>query len=184
MNQGIHTIDLLVWFLGEPVEVFAWTGLLAHERIEVEDTAVATIRFTSGALGVIQGTTCAYPGLNARVQIHGDRGSAVIDDDELTYFHEARDGETSPDIGAGSPDNQAAALLAAQARSADSGTAGLKPTSHTAQYQDFLSCVIKDHPPLVTVAEATRTLAVIRAIYESADGGRPVRVPGLELATG
>jgi UDP-N-acetyl-2-amino-2-deoxyglucuronate dehydrogenase len=184
MNQGIHTIDLLVWFLGEPVEVFAWTGLLAHERIEVEDTAVATIRFANGALGVIQGTTSAYPGLNARVQIHGDRGSAVIDDDELTYFHAAHDGETSPDIGAGSPDHQAAALLAAQARSADSGTAGLKPTSHTAQYQDFLSSVIKDHPPLVTVAEAIRTLAVIRAIYESADGGRPVRVTGLELAKG
>ena len=176
MNQGIHTIDLLVWFLGEPVEVFAWTGLLAHERIEVEDTAVATIRFASGALGVIQGTTSAYPGLNARVQIHGDRGSAVIDDDELIYFHTARDGETTPDIGAGSPDNQAVALLGAQARSADPGTAGPKPTSHTAQYQDFLSCVINDRPPLVTVAEATRTLAVIRAIYDSADSGRPVRV--------
>jgi len=184
MNQGIHTIDLLVWFLGEPVEVFAWTGLLAHERIEVEDTAVATIRFASGALGVIQGTTSAYPGLNARVQIHGDRGSAVIDDDDLTYFHAARDGETCPDIGAGSPDNQAAALLAAEVPSVDSGTAGLKPTSHTAQYQDFLSSVINDHPPLVTVAEATRTLAVIRAIYESADSGRPVRVTRLELTTG
>jgi predicted dehydrogenase len=184
MNQGIHTIDLLVWFLGEPVEVFAWTGLLAHERIEVEDTAVATIRFASGALGVIQGTTSAYPGLNARVQIHGDRGSAVIDDDELTYFHAARDGETGPDIGAGSPDNQAAALLAAEVPSVDPGTAGPKPTSHTAQYQDFHSCVVKSHPPLVTVAEATRTLAVIRAIYESADGGRPVRVTGLELAKG
>ena len=175
MNQGIHTIDLLVWFLGEPVEVFAWTGLLAHERIEVEDTAVATIRFGNGALGVIQGTTSAYPGLNARVQIHGDRGSAVIDNDELTYFHAARGGETIPDMGAGSPGNQAAALLA-QARSADPGTAGLAPTSHTAQYRDFLSCVINDHQPLVTVAEATRTLAVIRSIYESAEGGRPVRV--------
>ena len=180
MNQGIHTIDLLVWFLGEPVEVFAWTGLLAHERIEVEDTAVATIRFASGALGVIQGTTSAYPGLNARVQIHGDRGSAVIDDDELTYFHQARDGETSPDIGAGSHDNQAVAMLAAQAFSDGSGTTGPKPTSHTAQYQDFLSSVINDHPPLVTVAEATRTLAVIRSIYESADGGGPVRVTGHE----
>jgi len=182
MNQGIHTIDLLVWFLGEPVEVFAWTGLLAHERIEVEDTAVATIRFASGALGVVQGTTSAYPGLNARVQIHGDRGSAVIDDDELTYFHAARDGETIPDIGAGSPNNQAVALLGAQARPVGPGTAVLTRTSHTAQYQDFLSCVAKDHPPLVTVAEATRTLAVIRAIYESADSGRPVHVTGPEVA--
>ena len=67
-------------------------------------------------------------------------------------------------------------------RSADSGTADLTPTFHTTQYQDARSSVIKGHPPLVIVAEATRTLAVIRAIYESADGGRPVRVTGLELA--
>jgi predicted dehydrogenase len=184
MNQGIHTIDLLVWFLGEPVEVFAWTGLLTHERIEVEDTAVATIRFANGALGVIQGTTSAYPGLNARVQVHGDRGSAVIDDDELTYFHAARGVETGPDIGAGSPDNQAASCLAVEAPPAGPGTAGRKPTSHTAQYQDFLSCVANSHPPLVTVAEATRTLAVIRAIYESADVGRPILVTGFEPSRG
>jgi predicted dehydrogenase len=174
MNQGIHTIDLLVWFLGEPVEVFAWTGTMSHDRIEVEDTAVATIRFASGALGVILGTTSAYPGLNARVQVHGDRGSAVIDNDELTYFHAAAAGETGPDIGAGSPDNQAAAHLAAEVPSAGLGKAGPEPTSHTAQYQDFLSCVASSRPPLVTVAEATRSLAVILAIYESADAGRPV----------
>jgi len=181
MNQGIHTVDLLVWFLGKPVEVFAWTGLLAHERIEVEDTAVATIRFAGGALGVINGTTGAYPGLNARVQIHGDRGSAIIDDDELVYLHVAGDSEVVPDLGAGCLGNQATAVLSAQVPSAGSRTAGLEPTSHTAQYQDFLTSVAGGHPPLVTVAEATRTLAVIRAIYESADAGRPVRVADVEL---
>ena len=181
MNQGIHTIDLLVWFLGKPVEVFAWTGLLAHERIEVEDTAVATIRFASGALGVINGTTCAYPGLNARVQIHGDRGSAIIDDDNLVYFHAAGDGDVVPDLGAGSPGNQGEAVLSAQVTSAGPRTAGLERTSHTTQYQDFLTSVAGGHPPLVTVAEATRTLAVIRAIYESAQAGRPVTVADVDL---
>jgi predicted dehydrogenase len=181
MNQGIHTIDLLVWFLGKPVEVFAWTGLLAHERIEVEDTAVATIRFAGGALGVIHGTTSAYPGLNARLQIHGDRGSAIIDDDQLVYFHAASDSEMVPDLGAGSPGNQAAGVLPAEVPSPGPRTAGLEPTSHTAQYQDFLASVASDRPPLVTVAEATRTLAVIRAIYESADAGRPVPVADVDL---
>lgn len=66
INQGIHTLDLLVWLLGNPVEVFAWTGCLAHERIEVEDTAAATVRFASGALGVVHATTSAYPGLTTR----------------------------------------------------------------------------------------------------------------------
>jgi predicted dehydrogenase len=181
MNQGIHTIDLLVWFLGKPVEVFAWTGLLAHERIEVEDTAVATIRFAGGALGVIHGTTCAYPGLSARLQIHGDRGSAIIDDDRLVYFHVAGQGDVVPDLGAGCPDNQAAAVLAAEVPPTRPRTAGMGLTSHTAQYQDFLSSVASNRPPLVTVAEATRTLAVIRAIYESADAGRPVPVADVEV---
>ena len=176
MNQGIHTIDLLVWFLGKPLEVFAWTGLLAHERIEVEDTAVATIRFESGALGVIHATTSAYPGLNARLQVHADRGSAIIDNDELVYFHAARQGDIGPDVGSGSPDNQAAAVLGAEPAWAGPRTAGLRPTSHAAQYQDFLRSVADDRPPLVTVAEATRPLAVIAAIYESASTGRPVLV--------
>ena len=176
MNQGIHTIDLLVWFLGKPLEVFAWTGLLAHERIEVEDTAVATIRFESGALGVIHATTSAYPGLNARLQVHADRGSAIIDNDELVYFHAARQTDIGPDVGSGSPDNQGAAVLGAEPARAGPRTAGLRPTSHAAQYQDFLRSVADDRPPLVTVAEATRTLAVIAAIYESASTGRPVLV--------
>lgn len=176
MNQGIHTIDLLVWFLGEPVEVFAWTGLLAHERMEVEDTAVATIRFASGALGIIQGTTAAYPGLNARIQVHGDRGSAVIDDDHLSYFHAAAAGETGPDIGSGSPDNQADALVPSKAEATGPAVAGLALTSHTGQYEDFVSAVAEGRAPLVTVQEATRTLAVVRAIYDSADTGKPVTV--------
>ena len=62
MNQGVHTVDLLVATMGRPVEVFAYTGTLAHERIEVEDVAVGVVRFSSGALGVLHATTAAYPG--------------------------------------------------------------------------------------------------------------------------
>jgi UDP-N-acetyl-2-amino-2-deoxyglucuronate dehydrogenase len=177
MNQGIHTVDLLVWFLGEPLEVFAWTGRLAHERIEVEDTAVATIRFAEGALGVIEATTAAYPGMNARVQVHGDRGSAVIDDDRLVYFHAAQAGERGPDLGAGSPDNQAEQVLASSSQAVPASDTRQR-TTHTAQYEDFISSIANDRPPLVTVVEATRTLAVVIAIYESARTGRPVTIPG------
>ncbi|GAA4554437.1 Gfo/Idh/MocA family protein [Amycolatopsis samaneae] len=162
MNQGIHTVDLLVWLLGEPVEVFAWTTRLAHERIEVEDVATATIRFAGGALGVVHGTTAAWPGLTARLQIHGDRGSAVIDDDRLVTFHTA-DG-AAPPVVSGPP----------------SGGAGADPAAlseaHTDQYRDFVDAVERGRPPLVTVAEARRTLAVILAIYESARINAPVRL--------
>src|ERR687885_742965 len=63
MNQGVHTVDLLLWFLGRPVEVTASAALLAHERIEVEDTVAAVVRFESGALAALHATTAAYPGV-------------------------------------------------------------------------------------------------------------------------
>ena len=97
MNQTVHTINLLITTLGTPVEVFAYTGCLAHERIEVEDTAVAVVKFASGALGVIHGTTAAYPGLDASLRVFGSKGSAVITDDELVFFH-ANAGD-APEIG-------------------------------------------------------------------------------------
>lgn len=92
MNQGVHTVDLLIATMGRPVEVFAYTGTLAHQRIETEDAAVAVVRFESGALGVLPATTAAYPGLSARLQVHGDRGSIVIHDDALTFIHVTRAG--------------------------------------------------------------------------------------------
>lgn len=178
MNQGIHTIDLLVWMLGEPVEVFAWTGCLAHERIEVEDTAAATVRFAGGALGVIHGTTAAYPGLTARLGVYGDRGSAVIDRDRLEYFHAAGADSANPAYGAAGDGNQAAEVL--RADSGDTPGAGSDPAAlsdaHTDQYRDFLDAIEQGRPPLVTVADATRTLAVVCAIYESARTGKPVSV--------
>ncbi|MCP3803098.1 Gfo/Idh/MocA family oxidoreductase [Allokutzneria sp. A3M-2-11 16] len=154
MNQSIHTIDLLVWMLGEPVEVFAWSACLAHTGIEVEDTAVANVRFASGALGVIHGTTAAYPGLSARLQVHGSLGSAVIDNDALTYFGDAEVAGRSS-VGAGS---DPAALS----------------DVHIEQYRDFLGAVEEGREPLVTVGEGGRTLGVVCAIYESVRSGRPV----------
>lgn len=182
MNQGVHTLDLLVWFLGEPTEVFAWTGTLAHERIEVEDVATATIRFENGALATVHGTTAAYPGLSTSVGVYGDRGAAEITRNALSYYHVAPD-ENVPEFayGAGGGANQAEQVLSEQpAPSTDESVAGLEATSHTTQFQDFLEAVRTGRPPLVTVAEATRTLSVLRGIYESARTGSPVRLKELE----
>jgi predicted dehydrogenase len=179
MNQGIHTLDLLLWLLGEPVEVFGASARLAHERIEVEDTTVATIRFASGALGVVHATTAAYPGVTARLQVHGDRGSAVIDGDRLAYLHVAVDGAGAPDYGAGADANQAASALPGESTSgvvASADPTALDVRAHADQYRDFLDAIEQRRPPLVTVADAIRCIAVIRAIYESAATGRAVAV--------
>jgi UDP-N-acetyl-2-amino-2-deoxyglucuronate dehydrogenase len=176
LNQRIHTIDLLVWFLGIPVEVFAWTGQLAHEGLEVEDTAVATLRFAGDALGVLHTATSAYPGLSSRLQIHGDKGSAVIDDDQLTYFHASQPPEstsvTDDQIGIHTP----GAPAQQHSPGADPPAAHPTAASLRAQYRDFLSAVQHGHQPLVTAEVATRTLSVVDAIYRSAATGLPAAV--------
>src|SRR5204863_3538456 len=70
MNQAVHSVDLLAWFMGPVTEITAHCGTLAHERIAVEDTAVATLRFASGALGVLEASTAAYPGYLKRIELH------------------------------------------------------------------------------------------------------------------
>src|SRR2546423_577480 len=77
MNQAIHNVDLLLWMMGDAAAVTGLTATLAHERIEVEDTAVAAIRFKNGALGVLMATTSVHPGYPKQIAIHGDKGSAV-----------------------------------------------------------------------------------------------------------
>ncbi len=181
MNQGVHTVDLLVWVMGQPVEVSAQTGLLAHAGIEVEDVAVATVRFASGALGVLHGTTAAYPGLSARVQVHGDSGSAIIDDDRLAWFHTRSASSVEADAYGGSlSDNQVEQALAAAVAGEHGPTAGADPgplgAAHQAQYADFVDAVATGRPPRVTVAAARRTVATITAAYASARTGRPVAI--------
>jgi UDP-N-acetyl-2-amino-2-deoxyglucuronate dehydrogenase len=85
LNAGKHV--LLVAALGKTVSVFAYAGRLAHENIEVEDVAVAVVKFENGALGVLYGSTAAFPGLSARLQVHGDKSSVVIEGDRLIFIH-------------------------------------------------------------------------------------------------
>src|SRR6266478_4831375 len=97
LNQAIHSIDLLQWFMGPVKSIYAYTDTLVHS-VETEDVAVAVLRFTNGALGTIVATTGAYPGVSTRIEIFGDKGSAIIEDDRLSYLHLAR--EDQEEIGA------------------------------------------------------------------------------------
>ena len=87
MNQAIHNVDLLYWFMGDVAEVTGVTATLAHERIEVEDVGVAAVRFASGALGTIEATTSAFPGLLKKTEIHGTAGSAIVEQDDILLWN-------------------------------------------------------------------------------------------------
>ncbi|WP_374010029.1 Gfo/Idh/MocA family protein [Leifsonia sp. LS-T14] len=163
MNQGVHTVDLLVWFLGRPTEISAHTALLAHERVEVEDIAVATIRFASGALAVLHATTAAFPGLAVRLQVHGDGGSAVIHDDQLEFF--SADGDAR--------DRAADVVPAGELRGGDRGEDAFI-VGHLRQYEDIVDAIDSGRLPGVRVEDAFVSLCAVRAVYLSATLGRPV----------
>jgi predicted dehydrogenase len=180
INQAIHSIDLLQGLMGRVVEVTAYTGLIAHERIEVEDTAVAILKFANGALGTIVATTAAYPGLTTRIAVHGDRGSAIIDDDVLTYFHAAREGQEGGPQGAGGGENQAELVMQRYGDGPSKPGAGADAKSlsmaHRDQIKDFIEAVGQGREPLVNLREGRRPLAIIQGIYESSRTGRPVSI--------
>jgi len=178
MNQGVHTVDLLVATMGRPVEVFAYTGTLAHERIEVEDAAVGVVRFENGALGVLHATTAAYPGLSARLQVHGDKGSVVIDNDELSFIHVTPPGSSAEEKmmgGKSTSINQVADYTAGEAGGAAAGrNPGQLSDAHRYQYLNFLAALAGREPLRVDLATNRQAISIITGVYESARTGKPV----------
>jgi UDP-N-acetyl-2-amino-2-deoxyglucuronate dehydrogenase len=167
MNQGVHAIDLLTWFVGLPSEVKANIATLAHERIAVEDTAVAALRWESGALGVIEGATSAYPGWNKRIEISGDKGSVILEDDNIKTWEFAEAlpedekirGGSGADIGGG-----AANPLA------------ISTEGHRRQLEDLCEAIRGNRQPAIRGRDARNAVALICAIYESAKTGRNIVV--------
>jgi predicted dehydrogenase len=167
MNQGIHTIDLLQWIMGTVESVSAWTATRSHERIEVEDTAVAALRFSGGALGTIDATTSSWPGWSRRLEICGATGSAVLEGDELARWNLSTDVEESGPARSPAPSGPGTGGA--------TDPASISIAGHTAQLQDFVDAIESGGQPAIDGAEARRSVALILAIYQSACEGRPVK---------
>jgi UDP-N-acetyl-2-amino-2-deoxyglucuronate dehydrogenase len=151
--------------------VFAYSGRLAHERVEVEDTAVAVVRFAGAALGVIHGTTAAYPGLDAGVRVFGTKGSAVISDDRLVYFHHHPG--PAPELTMPLPMTETNQVTGAERLTADGPRLG---AAHVAQFADFVDAIGWDRAVRVGTREARAVLAVVLSLYQSAASGTPVPI--------
>ncbi len=170
MNQAIHQVDLLTWMMGDVTEVAGMTDTIAHERIEVEDVGVAALRFASGAVGVIEATTSAWPGLLKKTEIHGTQGTVIIEQDSILRWEFARRNRRDAAI--------------RRKFSADSATSGgaadpkaISFKGHQDQLRDFVSAIRDDRPPLVDGIEGRRSVEIILAIYKAAWTGRTVRLP-------
>jgi len=170
MNQAVHTVDLLSWLMGPVEEIQAQTALLAHKRIEVEDVAIATLRFKNGALGVIEATTAAYPGYLKRIELHGSEGSAVLEEEDIKAWDFAK--KTRGD----------AAILKAMQKTKSGGGGAADPSAighhgHTHQFRDFVKAIKTDGTPAVDGHEGRKPIEIILAIYKSAQTGKLVKLP-------
>jgi predicted dehydrogenase len=170
MNQSIHAIDLLQWFMGPVTQVTAYAGTLAHENIEVEDTAVAVLKFANGALGVIEGTTGAYPGFYKRIELSGSKGSVILEEENLTMWKFAEESPQDEKIR-----SDFAALTATGGGAADPTAIGYH--GHMLQFMDVIEAIDNGTQPLIDGTEARKAVEIIQAIYRSAQIGAPVDVP-------
>ncbi|MDB5312066.1 MAG: oxidoreductase [Gemmataceae bacterium] len=171
MNQAIHNVDLLLWMMGPAAAVSGLTATLAHERIEVEDTAVAAIRFKSGALGVLVATTSVHPGYPKQIAIHGDKGSAVIEQEDVLKW----------DFTPATPDDDEVKKRFAAKVGASGGAADPKAISHEGhrrQLADFVDAIRANRPPKVDGREGKRAVDLICAVYESNRTGKVVEIRG------
>jgi predicted dehydrogenase len=167
MNQAIHAVDLLQWFVGMPTEVFGWTSRCVHTAIEVEDTAAAVLRFAGGALGAIEASTALFPGWARRLEICGERGSLVLEDDQVIRweFSERLPGD----------EIVTSAETTERTRSGASSP-NISYKGHLLQIRDMVAAIHNDRAPAVDGRAGRNAVALIRAIYESAIAGVPVRL--------
>jgi predicted dehydrogenase len=160
INQAIHTIDLLQWFMGGVKGVAGMTRAAVH-RIETEDLGVAAVEYQNGALGVIEGSTCVTPGYKERIEIHGTRGSLKLEGGLVTEWR----------VEGCRPEDY---LDAVKMSYGETNSPAISDVNHRAQFEDFIAAVREDREPLVTGEEGIKSLAIVLAIYESSRKGQKV----------
>ena len=162
MNQSIHAIDLLQWILGPLQSVCAYADTLTHD-IETEDTASATLRFASGALGVIQGTTSAHRDWPLRIEIQGTGGSATLEGSRLTVWQPVRE------VG----------VLCAHELESLPAVREDEPlgVAHRRQLEEILAALREGREPPVPGEEGRRAVEIILGIYGAAASGKRITFP-------
>lgn len=163
MNQGVHGVDLMSWFMGGVDSLSAICRTQLHD-IKVEDAAVSIVEYKNGAIGVIEGTTCVNPAQNTRFEIHGERGSIIFDDNGVKqWIIDGKDIDIT-DKASAEFNGGADALVALQA------------LSHTPLYIDLVECIKADKETFVSPIEGRKAVDTILAIYKSSKEKKVIKL--------
>lgn len=160
MNQGIHIIDALLYLMGPAASVYGKMGTLGHTGIEVEDAAVAVIKFRSGALGTIKATTCAYPDFGDRIDLYAEGGSVVLDGGPTPGLTKWEMIDRSKQIDLGQFKEEKEDFF-----------------NHKFVIKDMVDAINSDRQPAINGYEGKRSVEVICSIYESARRGKEIELP-------
>ncbi len=160
MNQGVHTVDLLLWLLGDVSRVYAHAVTALH-NIEVEDTVAATLEFASGAVGTLEATTAAYPGYPRQLELTGTEGTCVLRRAQLIAA-DLRTPFDGSELDDGNTNASASSPVVSDAR------------GHRKILEDFIRAIETDGKPLCDGREGRRSVELIEAIYKSSREGRVI----------
>jgi UDP-N-acetyl-2-amino-2-deoxyglucuronate dehydrogenase len=167
MNQGVHTVDLLLWLMGEVTRVNAKAITALHD-IEVEDTVVATMEYANGAIGTLEAATSVYPGYPRRIELTGSEGTIIVEDSKIV----------SADLR--NPDKDLAVIQHQPKEEGDIARSNSPVVSdvsgHRKVLEDFLLAIETNGKPLCDGYEGRRSVELVLAIYESSRTGESVTI--------
>jgi predicted dehydrogenase len=179
VNQSPHQLDLLRWFMGPVAEVSGYWANVNHPGVEVDDTAVAVLRFQNGGLGAIVTSVAQKPGINTTVHIHGTSGASVgVETDRGATFIAGMTAIAEPPLNDVWTIPGEEHLLAAFQAEDRARFAQIDATTHYhgLQIQDFLHAIREGRPSLVAGEDGRAVVELFTAIYQSNRDGRPVRL--------
>jgi predicted dehydrogenase len=171
INQGVHTVDLLLWLMGDVAQVNAKAITVLHD-IEVEDTVVATLEFANGAIGTLEAGTSVYPGYPRRIELTGSEGTIILQDNRIIAV-DLRD--------AGEDAVRPQAVPKEETNNQRATSAVVSDVSgHRRILEDFLRAIETDGKPVCDGYEGRRSVELVQAIYESSRTSKSVTVKNEE----
>lgn len=158
MNQGIHIIDSFQWIMGEVESLWGYIGNLAHPHAEVEDIAVASLKFKNGAFGIIESTTCCYPDLSDRIELHGEKGTIIAEGYPMKIkLRESID----------------------KRKKVTDESFKEQPTMYSGMHhgliKDLIDAIQENREPMVNGREGLKSIKIITNIYKSARQGKEIK---------
>ncbi|MEW6358609.1 MAG: Gfo/Idh/MocA family oxidoreductase [Planctomycetota bacterium] len=168
IQHAFHYFDLLHHLMGPVGRVHARTANLMHPDVDLEDTVLAFFNYANGAQGVLEASTALFPGTDIRIEINGEKGTAIMQGERITTWQFQDD----------RPEDEAIRKIgSAEAQTAAGGAAAFGHYEHRYLIDDMVDAIREDREPRVTGESARGTLEIALAMYQSADEGRPVALP-------